>query len=961
MGAKCVFNFCLLLCCFFSVGISGQTTLIDSLEATLPDAAPDTSRVILLCDLAFHLHNLKPDKAIAYAEEALGLTQKLGFKKGEANAIYKIGIAKMTLGEYASAINKVQEALEIAKEINYTKYVENCNNVLGLLYGEIGDIDKALSALYASVESAIQSRDTANIATGYLNIGKLLIVNDDHEKAKKYLLDAAELFRATNNLPYLSFSYNSLSVAEPDPERKEEYILKAIEIAEATESPYFASYAYGNYGAIIYKYKNNFEKAETYYLKSLEAGAASGDVLLLANASYEIAQIYQGEQYWGKARYYLEKCLEYAKPGTMDMMRRDVLRTLAANYLAVGQTQKAYGYLEESTVLGDSIQLRERDKLLTNADARFQVSQKEALLVEQQLELARQKNRQNRLTIGALVVLIVTAGLFQYFFYRQKRKKKEVELALESQQAEAEQLRRLDEMKTSFFTNVSHELRTPLTLIISPLEEALRQLKQVGLEDNLRLAHRNSKNLLNLVNEVLDLSKLEVGRLEVNRTEVDLLPYLRRIFFSFQSGADLKNIKLDFQPDLPATSVLHTDTVKLEKVLNNLIGNALKFTPNEGRIRLTAAISEQAPTNIQIRVSDTGPGIHPDDLPHIFGRFFQSKKGHRQLEGGTGIGLALAHQLTELMGGILTVDSEWGKGSVFTITIPGVQQRESIYSRVEEIKTESDQPNKTRPQEVSPAFVPNLINGQKARLLIVEDNPEMSRYLAASLRHSYHCTIAPDGEAALKTLEEQSFDLITSDVMMPNMDGFTLRERINQRPDWQRIPFILLTARTLEEDKLKGFRLGVDDYVTKPFSLPELQARIHNLLQNRTRREQWLAEEATADEEAQAALAPDEQLLQDAEKLVLDSLDDPQFSVTVMAKKLGYSSRHLSRVLGKLTGLSPVQFILELRLQKARQLLESRRFTTVSEVRYEIGIESASYFTKKFTERFGKNPREYLE
>lgn len=959
MRAKCIFSFCLLLFCFFSIRISGQTTLIDSLEASLPNVSPDTSRVILLCDLAFHLHNLKPDKAIAYAEEALELTQKLGFKKGEANAIYKIGIAKMTLGEYASAINEVLEALKIAKEINYTKYVENCNNVLGLLYGEIGDIDKALSALYASVESAIQSRDTANIATGYLNIGKLLIVNDDHAKAKKYLLDAADLFRATNNLPYLSFSYNSLSVAEPDPGMKEEYILQAIEIAEATESPYFASYAYGNYGAIIYKYKNNFEKAEIYYLKSLEAGAASGDVLLLANASYEIAQIYQGEQYWEKARYYLEKCLEYAKPGTMDMMRRDVLRTLAANYIAVGQAEKAYGYLEESNVLGDSIQLKERDKLLTNADARFQVSQKEALLVEQQLELARQKNRQNRLTIGALVILIVTAGLFQYFFYRQKRKKKEVELALESQQAEAEQLRRLDEMKTSFFTNVSHELRTPLTLIISPLEEALRRLKQVGLENDLRLAHRNSKNLLNLVNEVLDLSKLEVGKLEVDRTEIDLLPYLRRIFFSFQSGADLKNIKLDFQPDIPATSRLQTDTGKLEKILNNLIGNAVKFTPNEGRICLTATISEQAPANVQIRVSDTGPGIHPDDLPHIFGRFFQSKKGHRQLEGGTGIGLALAHQLTELLGGALAVDSKWGKGSVFTITLPGVQQREIITLEAEGMY--GNQSGISIPPTVSPAFVPNLINSPKARLLIVEDNPEMSRYLAASLSNAYHCTIAPDGEAALKTLEEQPFDLITSDVMMPNMDGFTLRERINQRPDWQRIPFILLTARTLEEDKLKGFRLGVDDYVTKPFSLPELQARIHNLLQNRTRREQWLAEDAAVDEEAEAALAPEEQLLKDTEKLVLDSLDDPQFSVTVMAKKLGYSSRHLSRVLGKLTGLSPVQFILELRLQKARQLLESRQFGTVSEVRYEIGIESASYFTKKFTERFGKNPRAYLE
>ena len=202
-------------------------------------------------------------------------------------------------------------------------------------------------------------------------------------------------------------------------------------------------------------------------------------------------------------------------------------------------------------------------------------------------------------------------------------------------------------------------------------------------------------------------------------------------------------------------------------------------------------------------------------------------------------------------------------------------------------------------------------------------------------------------------------DLITSDVMMPNMDGFTLRQKINEQAEWKTIPFVLLTARTLESDKLKGFQLGIDDYVTKPFSLPELEARIHNLLKNKEVRREAL--ELSEIDDATLPFSREELLLQEAEKIVLEKMDDPQFSVEVLAKQLGYSQRQLGRVFSKQTGLTLVKFILELRLQKARQLLESRQFATVTEVRYEVGIESASYFTKKFTERFGKNPKAYLE
>ena len=229
----------------------------------------------------------------------------------------------------------------------------------------------------------------------------------------------------------------------------------------------------------------------------------------------------------------------------------------------------------------------------------------------------------------------------------------------------------------------------------------------------------------------------------------------------------------------------------------------------------------------------------------------------------------------------------------------------------------------------------------------------MSRYLFDKLREDYDCHLAENGAEAVNRLAQQSFDLITSDVMMPVMDGFQLRERINQNPNWRRIPFLLLTARTLEEDKIRGFQLGIDDYITKPFSLPELKARIRNLLENKLERDSLPQEEPTT--------KPEEALLKAAEELVRKHLDDSTFSVEKMARELGHSQRNLSRIFTQLTGLTPVKFILEIRLQHARQLLERRLFATVAEVRYEVGIESSSYFTKKFKERFGRSPKSYLQ
>ena len=614
---------------------------------------------------------------------------------------------------------------------------------------------------------------------------------------------------------------------------------------------------------------------------------------------------------------------------------------VTANYLAgVGRYREAFKLVKQSLSLKDSVNNQQVAEALAESNVRFATADREARIAAQDLQLTQEKNARGRLQLYGLLALGLLAGIFQYFFYRQRRRKAVVDLALAAEARETTRLRELDTMKTQFFTNVSHELRTPLTLITSPLEEALSKLKQTNLKPNLELAHRNSRQLLGLVNEMLDLAKLETGNVSSETSTQNFEPWLRRVFFSFQSAAEGKNLSWDFNLTPTAVTTVETDFPKLEKMLNNLLSNALKFTPAGGRVALSGSCEEG---KLTLEIADDGPGIPPEELPRIFERFYQS--AHLPATGGTGIGLALSRRLARLLNGDLTATSVLGEGSRFELMIPVTTSMATIVPEEEVLTVEAT--------AATPVTTLSL-SGDRPRLLIVEDHPEMSLYLRQSLVQDYDSVVADNGAKALELMAGQAFDLILSDVMMPVMDGFALREKINEVPEWAGTPFIFLTARTLEADKLHGFQLGIDDYVTKPFQLAELKARMRSLLRNKTRREEHaLNEETEVDNE--------QQLLDRAEGLVRERLDDLTFTVEELAKEMGYSQRQLSRVFGRLAGLTPVQFVLEVRLQHARHLLETGQHGTVAEVRYAIGIESASYFTRKFKERFGRNPKTYFD
>lgn len=585
------------------------------------------------------------------------------------------------------------------------------------------------------------------------------------------------------------------------------------------------------------------------------------------------------------------------------------------------------------------------------------------------------------LILGIALVFLIIFWRIQTL--RQAARKLEAEVQKRTSQIEkdkkviekqAAELRELDELKSRFFTNVAHELRTPLTLILGPLQHAL---EKPGLDKKLAtmldLARGNTKSLLRLVEELLNLKKLEAGNLTLQEQSVEFYPLVRRLVSNFESVADANGIRMHLHYQEGRELWLALDATKFERIILNLLSNALKFTPAGGLVEVKAADTD---SQIQITVTDTGRGIPPEDLPYIFDRFYQVSP-QRQAEGGAGIGLALSREYAQLMNGRLSAKSEPGIGSTFILELP----KKEVFGEFRSSELGATRPVPTlRPgsiSEMKELQKPNAEN--RPQILIVEDNSDMRRFLWEILSPHYHVVTAPNGKAALELLQKQTVDipsealakvqLILTDIMMPEMDGFTLIRRLKSSPEWQGIPVIALTARAGLDDRLSALRFGVDDYLAKPFEPVELFARIANLLKNYRQRQEWLAARQTAGEKnayylkidpPETILPADQQWLAELEAIALQKIGSADFSVTELAYQLHLSERNLRRKLKELTGLSPGDYLNEIRLQRARQFLDSGTYKTVAEVSYAIGLSTPKHFSRLFKARFGKVPSSYF-
>ena len=931
--------------------MQGQSTLIDSLVSVLNQMPKDSNYLNTLHKLIGEVRFQDGKKALELCKEGLDLCSVLDFPRGYMLMYYDQGVARYEMGQFESAISPIEEALRYARKLNNQSVVGACFNILGVLHQNLNQTDDALKYLFESLNLSKRLKDSAGILDAYINIGTQYFIKEDNKTAKSYYNRAEKLALSSHYYIGLGNLYLNLSAVTEDDSIKHKYLESALKYAVKYNQFNLLGYVYQNMGS-DYISQNVFDSAEHYLRLALSYTIEVNNTHLTTKVQNSLGYVLMKLQSYDSAKYYLERGIVLARENNYLEELRNGYFFLSKWYEKSGNFPQALKYLSLENELRDTLFNEKMNEKLAEANARYRIAEKDKELLTQKTEIESQRNQKKVIFFGGILVLVVLFSLFLSYYSYSKRKKKEAELALELEQVEKENLKKMDDMKTQFFANISHELRTPLTLIIDPLRNALDQIKGSKYHRNISLAFDNSQKLLSLVNEILDLTKLESGGLPIYRKEHELKPLIYGIFSSFESLAGIKEIKLLFDYQISEEIVARVDAGKLEKIINNLLSNAIKFSPKGGEV--TLRVKERSEEWL-LTVEDRGMGIEKQDLDKIFDRYYQSPSNQPYLHGGTGIGLALSKQFALLLGGDLRVKSMRGKGSVFTLQLPKESWSVSLSQ-----KPKSIQNQRVASEDNMDFYKPLFIGGERPQILIVEDNREMADYLCRILSDLYNCTVAQDGMEALKLVQTRHFDLITSDVMMPHMDGFQFRARVNEMKALTLIPFIFLTAKYMESDKLIGLRLGVDDFITKPFNSNELKARIYNLLSNKIARETWLAEYSDDKVGKSNADNHESQIVKNAERWVFKHLSDPSFKVGDLASHLALGERQLRRVIRKYTGLSPVNFILEIRLSNAFQLLEHRTFLTIAEVQYAVGIESASYFTKAFKERFGLTPTEVL-
>lgn len=952
--------------------LNAQTSnKLDSLHQTYLSERDPERKAESYYQWAYELLIQTPETGLKTADTLYQMAAEAKDERNLSRAEYLRGYSYTLQGRYKDALPHHRLELIHAKASGNQEILGKALNSYGNCFHNMGQNDSAIVYLLQAATVKEQIGNLKDIASAYANIGNVFSDEKAPDKAIEYLEKALQIRLKLPDDPRSAiFTYNNLSVAyggRGDHDKAIEYAEEGYRLSTRTGNRFLAGVLAGNLSELWLR-KGELDKA---------IRLADSSVLVLNDLNRKANVVYPysvlGEAWLMKGD--PAKALALNRQGFKIMEELDLgepltvyYRNFANAYEALGNYQEAIFWLKKYMVLDDSLFNKEKISAIAEAEAKYETEKKEGQLVRQQLELERSTSKLRSLLLGSLTIIIALGAVFLYFRNKQRIRQKEAEVAAEKasitaefERSEALKLREMDAMKSAFFANISHEFRTPLTLIISPVDQMIRGEHREDWPKYLRMIKRNASRLLTLVNQLLELVKLESGYLKLQLSESDLSAHFRSIVTSYESLAAQKDIELEINsPEVEFPAFF--DKEKLDTILHNLLSNAFKFTHEGGRV--SASLS-QAGAFAKISVCDTGDGMTKEQLEKLFQRFSSTTYSSVQL--GSGIGLALVKELVLLHGGSIDVKSTLGGGTAFMLTV-AVDQASLDKSNVAlhyqskpnsiELSKESYVGKEEFPVRLSPA--PELTYDQKPVLLLVEDNFDVRDYILDSLRTHFQVLVANNGEEGMKVAEEHIPDLIITDIMMPVMDGLTFCQQIRSQPFSSHIPVIMLTARADQVVKWQGLENGANDYLVKPFDVKELILRLTNLIDQRARWQSHFRQTVTGIIPSEVkAESLDSLFLKQVKDAVEGHLDDDLFGVVELGRLVGFSRSQLHRKLTALTGQSPNEVIRHIRLEHARQLL-TQKAGNVSDIAYRCGFSSSAYFVKCFRDQFGTTPGEFL-
>ncbi|MFK7933128.1 MAG: response regulator, partial [Saprospiraceae bacterium] len=796
-----------------------------------------------------------------------------------STAYYWRGVAQMTQTKFAQARTDFEQSLAFAEAVNCTDCKVKVLAEMAVLAASMGWwFDDGADHLQVALEYILEAEKHLSDETDTLTKVKFLNTkgmvdyyrNEDPvtilrliEEAEK-LLPSAKSFRTERWQQNLMLNRGFVANNEGD-------YAKSVEIYK-TLLPQIDTIQNGH---LAYLSQLNIVEP----LLATEGEAAAYDYTMRALATAER----MGNR-WGMS-YIYEMLHEYFAE--------------AKNYPA------AYEALQNLYDLETSMFHLDRELAVSEMDRRYLTSIKEARILEQELALERANSQRNLLVIIGLFILSILSGIFFYFRKKKKKRQLAAEQALQLEQARAEQLAELDHLKSNFFANISHEFRTPLSVIISPLQQLQRGEFNGNLAQYYDLMLRNAQRLQQLINQILDLSKVESGKLVLETEAGDLSAFLRRVAGTLESLGVRRQIDFSIQVTDKITPVFF-DLDKLEKIFTNLLSNAFKFTPKYGKVQfLTEVKIEKTQTFLTVHIANSGASLSPTEIASIFDRFYQNQSAEDGSV-GSGIGLALVKELVELHDGTIEVDSnsEW---TTFTVQLAFAN------ADLQQISTTA---NALTVINTAPLFAetPAEQTTDKPSLLLVEDNPDVRFYIKDLLKDQYEILAAEDGEIGWEIATKRLPDLIVTDVMMPKLNGTELAQRLKTDVRTSHIPIIMLTAKAEQHDKLAGLETGADAYVIKPFDAQELQLRIQKLIEQRRLLQQKFATQKVLAPSEIAVTSADEKFLEQLVQFIEIQMDNEQLTIEELAAAAHLSRSQWHRKIKALTGQSPSVFLRTIRL-----------------------------------------------